>query len=418
MLARFLDVDPSEHATFEGFAASYNLWLLQFAYMTGPAVLLIAFVTAVAGGAEVAHWTWVFEPVAVFLAAAAALKLAPRLRPYAREVFYLVYGGVVFLATPRYAHLFSEAGLWMFIIPTPHVVTPMLLKLRVRLVATLYMPAVFALVAVTIRGWPSSDTASVVFPVLAMSALASIISGELLGMTARANWQNARLLSAQRDALEEMVAQRTWALSDLSAELATLREREREDLARDLHDHLSQQLTGVRHHLFLAGRNEPGALARVGELVDDIHQGVRDTVMLLGGVPLSGDGLDEQLQELVENARGWSQATVSLEMAFDRPPHDDTARTIVAVVREGLTNVRRHATSAQHVKVRVDRGPAGWTVLVEDDGREGAGDAAPGIGLRTMAARLQSRGGQLRRVDNHPTGTRIEAVLPSPEEDR
>jgi two-component system nitrate/nitrite sensor histidine kinase NarX len=96
--------------------------------------------------------------------------------------------------------------------------------------------------------------------------------------------------------------------------------------------------------------------------------------------------------------------------------------TVGAGEREALTNVRRHA-QANRVQVRVERaaprGDAHFTV--EDDGRgfdphQAAGDNH--LGLLIMRTRAERSGGRLR-VDSAPgAGTRVAAVFPLVEHER
>jgi signal transduction histidine kinase len=98
----------------------------------------------------------------------------------------------------------------------------------------------------------------------------------------------------------------------------------------------------------------------------------------------------------------------------------EVATTAYIVVREALTNVRRHAPTSSRVAVSIRRTTAGTRpgllVTVTDDGSAPA--PAPlgrrgGLGLPGLAARVQALGGTMTAGPDKPTGWRVVAVLPS-----
>jgi signal transduction histidine kinase len=91
---------------------------------------------------------------------------------------------------------------------------------------------------------------------------------------------------------------------------------------------------------------------------------------------------------------------------------------VYRIVVEALTNVRRHAASAAHVRVAVARTPGDRvTVEIADDGRPaGRVDAGSrggsGHGLAALAARVDALGGTLSTGPAGSAGWRVTAVLP------
>ena len=91
----------------------------------------------------------------------------------------------------------------------------------------------------------------------------------------------------------------------------------------------------------------------------------------------------------------------------------DEAITVVRVLQEALTNVRKHA-EARRIQVGLRCGRGEVTLVVEDDGR-GFSPGAAGAGhygLLGMRERALLRGGRLE-IDSRPgMGTRVVLHLP------
>jgi signal transduction histidine kinase len=88
---------------------------------------------------------------------------------------------------------------------------------------------------------------------------------------------------------------------------------------------------------------------------------------------------------------------------------EDLAEDLVAVLREALSNVARHA-SATTARVDVEVG-LDLVLVVEDDGRGFVGDAR-GSGVRNMRHRAQTHGGALALEPCADGGTRLEWRVP------
>ncbi len=207
--------------------------------------------------------------------------------------------------------------------------------------------------------------------------------------------------------------------------LATLRERDR--LARELHDSLGQvlgftklQSQAARELLARGDVAEADALlARLVSLTQDAHTDVRE--FLLGARASGSAGLDF-LPALEEYLRRF-QTTTGIETALVAPPFlagrllEPMAGTqLLRILQEALTNVRKHAR-ARSVRVALSAPDGHLEATVEDDG-DGFDSARFGtteestFGLRFMRERAGDVGGTVR-VDSVPGGgTRVEVTVP------
>ena len=177
--------------------------------------------------------------------------------------------------------------------------------------------------------------------------------------------------------------------------LAVLEDRDR--IGRDLHDLVIQRLFAIGLALDNASRqtDQPDIVAkRVDAAVDDIDATIKDirrSIFELS-TPEESSGLRAELGAsiaLVAPALGFTPrlstaGPVDTLVSAELRPH------VVAVLREALSNVARHA-HATSASVRLHVGDE-LEMTVSDDGR-GIADGSRESGLRNMRERAESFGG-------------------------
>lgn len=191
---------------------------------------------------------------------------------------------------------------------------------------------------------------------------------------------------------------------------------ERERIARDLHDHVVQSLfatgLGLQSVLPLAGNEQ--VAERVDEAVDALDATIRQirTTIFTLSAPPSGEGLRASLMSVAaEAARGLGfEPSMSFDGPVDSVVASAIADQVVAVVREALANIARHAR-ATRAGVEVQVSAAQCRVRVFDDG---VGFEAPssGNGLHNLRARAEELGGELEVASASGRGTRLEWSVP------
>ena len=193
---------------------------------------------------------------------------------------------------------------------------------------------------------------------------------------------------------------------------------ERARIARDLHDHVIQQLFGAGLELqSVESIIGPGALAdRVDGAVAAIAQAIAEIRTAIFALSHQQNGEDSLRHRLLDIARDVgaalpAPATVSFSGPVDVVSGPGLADDIAAFVREGLTNVVRHA-GATSASVSVAASADEISVTIADDGR-GIGDTDRRSGLGNLEVRAKRRGGVLK-VDSGPGGTRLSLRVPVP----
>ncbi|MEU4385657.1 GAF domain-containing protein [Promicromonospora sp. NPDC023805] len=210
--------------------------------------------------------------------------------------------------------------------------------------------------------------------------------------------------------------------------VALLRDRER--IARDLHDLAIQRLYATGLSLQRVARTAPPEVAKqLATAVDEVDEAitlVRTTIYRLQPVdPLVGAGgrrvgLRSRAITAVDaaaTALGFDPR-LRFEGAVDTLVPPDVAEHVVAVLSEALSNVARHA-SASRVDVRLTVADD-VCLTVSDDGVGIAADAQHS-GLRNLARRADELGGSLgvgpTDRDTAPVGTRLVWQVPLPEDE-
>jgi signal transduction histidine kinase len=206
----------------------------------------------------------------------------------------------------------------------------------------------------------------------------------------------------------------------LSQQVVNTQEEERKHLARELHDHIAQVLTGLRMELGSIERTTGGvpAIAECKRLVDDLFLTVRNLALGLRPSMLDDFGLRAALEWHARDCMSRSAVNVDLTTDGDLESLPDKHRTCVyRVVQEATTNAIRHA-SASNIRVRVTADHGQLKVTVIDDGVGiDPGRRRNGLGLRGMEERAKELNGSMTIGPDSRRGTVVSVRLPLPVEE-
>jgi signal transduction histidine kinase len=195
---------------------------------------------------------------------------------------------------------------------------------------------------------------------------------------------------------------------------------DRDRIARDLHDLVIQRLFATGMSLQGATSLIPGAEAagRVQQAVDELDETIRDIRAAIFRLQDRGQaGLPGVQARIVAIAEEMTRALgfapwLRMDGRLDRRVPAHVAEEMLAVLREALSNVARHAAATQ-VDVSVVTG-SHLTLAVRDDGR-GIGAPGPRSGLANLAERAAELGGTLRVIAADGGGTEVAWSVPLPE---
>ena len=204
-------------------------------------------------------------------------------------------------------------------------------------------------------------------------------------------------------------------LHERSRELSIVSERNR--LARDLHDNVTQRLFGVKlaaeSALTLLNRDACAAgveLKRVSDLAREAMEELRAVVFELRPASLEAEGLATVLRKHVEVLRRVTGQDIDLKVCEVPRLSPECATQVLRIAQEALGNALRHA-DATRIEVRLN----GNTLTVTDDGVgfDPAGPEVRGqrLGLTSMEERAIEAGGSLTVRSERGLGTTVRLEL-------
>jgi signal transduction histidine kinase len=240
-------------------------------------------------------------------------------------------------------------------------------------------------------------------------------------------------LRRAHDELERKIQERTAdlnmaneSLRELSGRLQQMRDEERRQIARELHDSVGQLLAALGMNLAVvqgqSGKLDSAGARAVSEnaaMIEQISREIRTISHLLHPPLLDAAGLASALRWYVDGFSERSKIKVDLHIPEEfRRLSDDMEIAIFRMVQECLTNIHRHSggTSAA---IRVHEENHRVLVEVQDQGKgiplekrlDLGSSGRTGVGFRGMRERVRQLGGTLEiRSDN--SGTAVTATLP------
>ncbi|MEV6977377.1 histidine kinase [Kitasatospora sp. NPDC093806] len=209
------------------------------------------------------------------------------------------------------------------------------------------------------------------------------------------------------------------------------RREQRLEVARDLHDFVAHEVTGILLEVQAAQVSGYDA-EQTRELLDRLEaaglralESMDDTLRTLresDGRPFTEPpptrvfGLAD-LPDLIDRflASGTLTGSLELDPGLAGAASPEVEDAVYRLVLEALTNIRRHAPGATRLAVRAGLGDAGLLVSVTDDGGGSASRvrhrSGGGTGLLALTERVRSLGGDAS-AGPHEGGWRVKASLP------
>jgi len=216
-------------------------------------------------------------------------------------------------------------------------------------------------------------------------------------------------------------------IHDELQELAVQRERER--IARDMHDGLAQVLAYVNtksqavSHLLSEDRVEE-ARTQLGQLeaaARTVFEDVREAILNLSGTGSPEHGLAQAIEEYAALFGQSADLDINFNATAEAaaaPLSAATQAEVFSIAREALTNVRKHA-HARDVAIDMRRRAGEVVLTIKDDGVGFDADVLahgrerwPHFGLAGMRERAESVGGNVAWRSRPGAGTEVELHVP------
>jgi signal transduction histidine kinase len=227
---------------------------------------------------------------------------------------------------------------------------------------------------------------------------------------------------AEHKLTEQRLRESQENLRALAARLQSVREEEQIRIAREVHDGLGQQLTGLKMDLtWLVAKLRPDQellVKKIGSMFQLIDETIHSVRKIASG--LRPELLDEAgLAAAIDwHARDFQQRT-GIRCMLDVPPDSDgldpeRSTAVFRIFQEVLTNVARHA-NASRVDVSMRRDDARFMLEVRDNGKGIASATihdSRSLGLLGMRERVLPFDGNIEISGSRGKGTRVVVSLP------
>jgi signal transduction histidine kinase len=261
------------------------------------------------------------------------------------------------------------------------------------------------------------------FAVRSFLGVPVVVRGRVVGNLYLANKRAGTFTTEDQDLVERFALHAGIAIDNARLltqvqRLAVVEERER--IGRELHDSVIQRLYGLSLSLEdvpdLVSEEPAEARLRVDRGIDALHAAIGEIRVFIYGLrpTLAADGdLRRSLIELADEIGRASDTPIDVEAA-EVHLADDVASEMVAIAREALSNVARHA-AATRARVELNLRGEKVRLVIADDGR---GFVARGRrmrdhhGLSNIRDRASALGGRVRVRSEPGVGTRIIVEIP------
>ena len=234
----------------------------------------------------------------------------------------------------------------------------------------------------------------------------------------------ARQLERIRRKWEDQVT----SLQRLTASLADMETRarmnaaleERQRLARELHDSVSQQLfaismtaTAVRRTLDQDFERARRQVELIEEMAAAAQSEMRALLLHLRPVQLAGKPLALAVRELVEEMRAKVPLEIALDIDEDLPLNRGVENHLFRLLQEAMSNTFRHAR-ASRMEISLRRRGEAVQLLVQDNGVgfDPRAKRQTSYGLTNMEERVNELGGSLQIASAPGKGTRVDIRIP------
>lgn len=233
-------------------------------------------------------------------------------------------------------------------------------------------------------------------------------------------------LSKAQQATEQQILeakQLNGQLRQLSAHMEKVREEERLDIAREMHDELGQFLTGFKMEVYLLkkklGDNVSAAISEKLQFLEntasDAIQFVRKLSSELRLGPLEDLGLVAALEWYCGEFTRRYQIPINFKSTITNVQAPALVKTgLFRIYQESLTNIARHARATKvdvhlniintHLSLVITDNGTGFTVTPQEKRKT--------LGLMGMKERAIMIGGELKITATKGTGTTIEITVP------
>ncbi|MBL0342024.1 MAG: sensor histidine kinase [Bacteroidetes bacterium] len=209
----------------------------------------------------------------------------------------------------------------------------------------------------------------------------------------------------------------------LSSYLQTIREEERKHIAREIHDELGQQLTGLKMDLAFINRKfgeansefsdkltemmklVDGSIRTIRQISSDLRPGILDDLGLIPAIEWQGSEFEKRTNIKCHFLNKINESNID----------ESFATGVFRILQESLTNISRHS-GASNVVVEIDQVENSIVLKISDNGKGFIQDKLAvntTFGLVGMEERAAMLNGALTIVSTPEIGTEVKLIFPA-----
>ena len=225
----------------------------------------------------------------------------------------------------------------------------------------------------------------------------------------------------ERKRAEQALSESREQLRNLAARLHAVREEERTLIAREIHDELGQDLTGLKMDLCWLIKRLPRdrrlteRAHSMATLLDTTLDALRQISVRLRPAVLDDLGLEAAIEWQANELTAHTDIECMLDLQLGELVLDrDRPTAVFRIVQEALTNVARHA-QARRVEIKLRTAEGDLLLEVRDDGRGIADEeraSTTSLGLIGMRERAGALGGRVDIRRSAERGTVVTLRMP------
>jgi PAS domain S-box-containing protein len=213
---------------------------------------------------------------------------------------------------------------------------------------------------------------------------------------------------------QEILHQKVQEQKKISRAIINAEEKERNYIARELHDNINQILAGTKMYLTMAGKNNKEVETLVSypvKLIDNCMDEIR--ILARNHVtPLKDMDIKDQIRSLLDHLVTDGGIQMDFVYTVTHNLSDELNLNIYRIIQEQVSNIGKHA-GAQRVSISVQEDGAFIRIIITDDGRGfDMTQKRTGIGLSNMINRIESFNGEIQLESYPGKGCTIQIKIP------
>ncbi|MBD0332598.1 MAG: PAS domain S-box protein [Chitinophagaceae bacterium] len=232
----------------------------------------------------------------------------------------------------------------------------------------------------------------------------------------KATLVEANDITEKRKLQDELIIQNVAKQKEITKAIINTQEKERSELAKELHDNVNQILTTTKLYLEMALSDEKSRVSLIQKSFENsvrVIDEIRSLCKSLTSPTLADVGLIESIEELIENYNIVRPFHIHFKASkISNNISEEIKFTLFRIVQEQLNNIIKYA-QAKNVWLTLEQTKTSVALIIKDDGVGFDTKARrKGVGITNILNRVSVYHGQAIIISNPSHGCTIEVTIP------